>query len=177
MPSHRDVDPDRFGGVYGSDVLLRRLPVPVLFAALSERPAKGAFLFALVRGVPGGHAVNRSMRRRCALTGLCYYSDALRRCALVAALAALATALVTTAARAESRDDVVSLTWNAPRECPDAAFVRREIARELARARGPLQPVTAHASVERVSATQWRVTVETQLDLPHPYQFETGRRD
>src|SRR5215468_3006494 len=58
---------------------------------------------------------------------------------------------------------IVSLDWNAPDTCPDAAYVRGEITRLLG-APSPLdKAVSARATVHLVG-TKWRVALATESD-------------
>lgn len=86
----------------------------------------------------------------------------------------LASALLTAAAGAMTAGGAspaawaqassLSLTWQAPEECPDETFVRAEIDRLLAEGPPPTAQIEAHAVVSRTSEGRWRVHIATVRD-------------
>jgi len=78
-----------------------------------------------------------------------------------ALLVAIASSGVAASVAAQSADKAVRLDWIAPEECPDAAYVDREVARLLAG--DPVSPekrLNARAEVTK-TASAWRVRIRT----------------
>src|SRR5438105_3924659 len=87
----------------------------------------------------------------------------MHRARVVAALAFALSSTVLATAIARSADRV-ALEWNAPAECPSAAWVRREIERLAGDAIDDGPTIAADAQVEQASGERgrtWRVVVRT----------------
>jgi hypothetical protein len=78
-------------------------------------------------------------------------------------LAAVAAAVAATgfAAPAFGQSPSFSLSWQAPAECPDEAYVRGEVEQLLAGGVPPSAQVDARARIERADEKEWRVRLTT----------------
>lgn len=101
----------------------------------------------------GSSVIGQRPRARTAPAWLPFAAAAV---ATIASLGAACTALAQTSS--------LSLTWQAPAECPDEAFVRNEIDRLLAEGPPPAAQIEAHAVVSRIGERRWRVHIETIRD-------------
>jgi hypothetical protein len=81
------------------------------------------------------------------------------RVTLVAVAAAIAATGVTATALGQLPS--FSLSWQAPAECPDEAYVRGEVEQLLAGGMPPLAHVHARARIERADEKEWRVRLTT----------------
>ena len=83
---------------------------------------------------------------------------------LLPAAAVLSAIVVGNERESRAQTSSLSLTWQAPPECPDEAVVRGEVDRLLAEGPRPTARIEAHAVVSRSEGGRWRVHIATIRD-------------